>query len=54
MVIYLPLMNRIFKTHPLSVNELFICLLAAMLVFHAVELEKWLKAKWIKKKLKNE
>jgi len=53
MVIYLPLMNRIFKTHPLSVNELFICLLAAMLVFHAVELEKWLKAKWIIQKLKN-
>ncbi len=50
MVIYLPMMNRIFKTHPLSVNELFICLLSAMLVFHAVELEKWIKTRFMKKK----
>lgn len=49
-VIYLPMMNRIFKTHPLSVNELFICLLSAMLVFHAVELEKWIKTRFMKKK----
>ncbi|HLP95726.1 MAG TPA: cation-translocating P-type ATPase [Saprospiraceae bacterium] len=43
MVIYLPFMNEVFKTQPLSLKELGICVLMAMIVFHAVELEKWVK-----------
>ena len=43
--IYLPFANDIFKTEPLSIRELFICLGASLVVFHAVELEKWIKKK---------
>jgi P-type Ca2+ transporter type 2C len=44
-VIYLPFANRIFRTQPLSLSELLICASIALLVFHAVELEKWIKIK---------
>jgi P-type Ca2+ transporter type 2C len=42
-VIYLPFMNELFKTHPLSIKELSICIIMAIIVFHAVELEKYLR-----------
>ncbi|GIV34429.1 MAG: ATPase [Chitinophagales bacterium] len=42
-IIYLPLANKVFKTQPLSLHELFICLVASAIVFHAVEFEKWIK-----------
>lgn len=42
-VIYLPFMNVIFKTAPLSLNELSICIGLSLIVFHAVEIEKWIK-----------
>jgi len=48
LVIYLPIANEIFKTQPLSVRELLISVGAAALLFHAVELEKWLKLKFRK------
>lgn len=44
-VIYLPAANAIFKTQPLSLNELIICIGTAAIVFHAVELEKWIRLK---------
>lgn len=43
MVVYLPSANDIFHTQPLSLRELLICLAAAAVVFHAVELEKLIK-----------
>ena len=46
-VIYLPAANNIFKTQPLSFKELSLCLVAAALIFHAVEAEKWLKKRSI-------
>jgi P-type Ca2+ transporter type 2C len=49
-VIYLPVANAIFKTQPLSLNELIICVLVSAIVFHAVELEKWVKSKIVKRK----
>jgi Ca2+-transporting ATPase len=49
LVIYLPFMNDVFKTRPLSLNELIICLVMSAVVFHAVELEKWIKARFLNK-----
>lgn len=49
-VIYLPFANKIFKTQPLSLFELGICLGATVLLFHAVELEKWIKQRYKKEK----
>ena len=42
-VIYLPFANEIFRTQPLTLSELLICIGAAALVFHAVELEKLIR-----------
>lgn len=38
--IYVPILNPIFKTQPLSVGELALCLAASAVVWTAVELEK--------------
>lgn len=40
-VIYLPTLNGIFKTEPLSAGELLICFLLPLIVVVAVEMEKW-------------
>lgn len=40
--IYVPAFNPIFKTEPLSMNELVLCLAISSIVFIAVEIEKWL------------
>ncbi|MEE4144061.1 MAG: cation-translocating P-type ATPase [Halieaceae bacterium] len=40
-VIYLPLLNPIFNTQPLSLYELVICILLSFIVLFAVEIEKW-------------
>lgn len=40
-VIYLPFANEVFKTQPLTVKELMICLGGAAILFHAAEFEKW-------------
>jgi Ca2+-transporting ATPase len=41
-VLYVPWLNPIFKTEPLSVGELAACLALSTVVFVAVEIEKWL------------
>ena len=41
MLIYVPVFQRIFKTKPLSAQELLICLLVSLVVFVAVEVSKW-------------
>jgi P-type Ca2+ transporter type 2C len=51
-VIYLPFANEIFKTQPLSIKELLICIGASLIVFHAVEAEKWVKKRFRKKSSK--
>jgi P-type Ca2+ transporter type 2C len=50
-VIYLPFANALFKTEPLSLNELLICFGASALVFHAVELEKFIRRNYFLKQL---
>ncbi|HQQ93917.1 MAG TPA: cation-translocating P-type ATPase [Bacteroidia bacterium] len=46
LVIYLPFFNALFHTCPLTANELGYCILMAVLVFHAVELEKFIRKKY--------
>ena len=48
-VVYVPIMNEIFKTHPLSWQELSFCVGMSLIVFHAVELEKFVKMKLAKR-----
>lgn len=40
--LYIPSLNHIFKTEPLSSFELLICAIASASVFIAVEIEKWI------------
>ena len=40
--IYIPFLNQIFKTTPLSLNELVFCLALSTSVFFAVEFKKWI------------
>lgn len=42
-LIYVPFLQRIFRTQPLDASHLIITLLASMVVFTAVELEKWFR-----------
>lgn len=48
-VIYLPLMNEIFRTVPLNLKELAFAGGMALIVFHAVELEKLVRKLVLKK-----
>ena len=41
-VIYLPVLQPIFRTQPLDGTELLVCFTLPLLVFVAVEIEKWL------------
>ena len=43
MIIYVPFFNVVFKTNPLSWEELGITLAVSSIVFWAVEIEKWIK-----------
>ncbi|HEU4903872.1 MAG TPA: HAD-IC family P-type ATPase, partial [Flavisolibacter sp.] len=47
-VIYLPFANKLFKTQPLDVKEMLICIGVALVVFHVSEL-----AKWVSRRLRN-
>jgi Ca2+-transporting ATPase len=42
-IIYTPFFNDIFRTEPLTLNELGITLAVSSIVFWAVEVEKWIK-----------
>jgi len=43
MIIYMPFLNLVFKTQPLTYLELAITLAVSSIVFWAVEMEKWIK-----------
>lgn len=47
LVIYWPPLRPIFRTQALSANELLTCILLSLIVFHAVEFEKWVKYRWM-------
>jgi Ca2+-transporting ATPase len=40
-VIYVPFLQGVFNTEPLSANQLILCLLLSTVVFWAAEIEKW-------------
>ncbi|MDZ7646196.1 MAG: cation-translocating P-type ATPase C-terminal domain-containing protein [Cytophagales bacterium] len=42
-IVYAPFMQSIFHTSSLSLVELLICFAVAAVVFHAVEIEKWIR-----------
>ncbi len=44
--IYVPFLQPIFKTQPLTLNEIAICCVLSSLVFVAVEIEKWFIRRW--------
>jgi Ca2+-transporting ATPase len=44
--IYVPFLQPIFKTQPLSLVELLICCVLSVMVFIAVEIEKWMVRHW--------
>jgi Ca2+-transporting ATPase len=50
-VIYLPIANQLFKTAPLTLSEFLICIACAAILFHAVELEKFVSAHILAKDL---
>lgn len=50
LIIYVPFLNIIFKTHPLSVFDLCLTVLASSIVFWAVEIEKWVFRRLLAKK----
>jgi P-type Ca2+ transporter type 2C len=46
--IYLPWLNSVFKTEPLTFDELVFCLTMSTVVFVSVEIEKWMiRRNWI-------
>lgn len=42
-IIYIPFLNSVFKTQPLTLNELVICLVLSTVVFWGVEIVKWIR-----------
>ena len=42
-ILYIPVLNDIFSVQPLTWKELLVCLLLSSIVFHAVEMEKFVR-----------
>ncbi|MFN0200622.1 MAG: cation-translocating P-type ATPase [Bacteroidia bacterium] len=45
-LLYIPFLQDIFHTQALTLKELGMCVGVSLIVFHGVELEKWVRGKW--------
>jgi len=43
-IIYLPVLNKIFKTQPLTIRDLLFCISISFVFFIAIELEKLIRS----------
>lgn len=41
--VYVPFLNPVFHTIPLTLDQLGLCLLLSTIVFVAIEIEKWIR-----------
>lgn len=48
MVIYVPFFHPLFETRPLTANELAICFGAGIFIYGAVEIEKFVRQRWVR------
>lgn len=44
-IVYVPLLNKLFKTQPLTINELTLTILLSAIIFSAIEIEKLIRRK---------
>ncbi|UCC51442.1 MAG: cation transporting ATPase C-terminal domain-containing protein, partial [Anaerolineaceae bacterium] len=51
-LIYVPLFQRFFNTKPLTLRDLIIALLISLVVFVAVEIEKWIRRVRVRRRSK--
>jgi len=49
-VVYTPLGNTLFHTEPLEARELAFCLAVSLLPFHAVEFEKFVRRRLVRRR----
>lgn len=49
-LLYIPFLQDAFSVHALTLKELAMCVLLSLIVFHGVEMEKWIRLKWYSKK----
>ena len=50
-LLYTPFLQEAFSIQALTLKELGMCILLSLIVFHGVELEKWVRLKWFVKKI---
>jgi len=48
-LLYIPFFQNAFSVQALTIKELGMCILLSLIVFHGVELEKWIRLKWFAK-----
>jgi Ca2+-transporting ATPase len=48
-LLYIPFLQEAFSIQALSFYELGMCIGLSLIVFHAVEAEKWVRQKWFAK-----
>ena len=50
LVVYTPIGNTLFHTEPLDIRELAFCLAVSLIPFHAVEMEKFVRGRFLRRR----